>query len=298
MGELGDRLRQAREARGWTLEQAEEVTKIRRRYLQALEEEDYGQLPAEVFVRGFLRNYALALDLDPREVLVASGRQPASPVMPTIEPHEPLLDEPLLPRSGSNWMMAALIGVMVLVGVVLGAWALYRYFGPTSNPPLPPPEDSGTQVPVLFETVPGQGTAQPLPTATTTPTPSPTSGATATPAMGVQLRIEATDRSWVRITVDGGLGYEGFLDPGQAQEWSAANEIFLRTGNAGGLRLWYNGQEQPSLGAPGDVVEHTWSAAPLPAQRPQEAPTSEGTPGPLGTPPAAGPPTATPTLIP
>ena len=69
MGKLGDLLRETREAQGLSLEQVEQTTKIRYKLLNALEQEAYEELPAPVFVKGFLRNYALLLELDVHQVL-------------------------------------------------------------------------------------------------------------------------------------------------------------------------------------------------------------------------------------
>jgi len=51
MGDLGELLREAREQRGVSLEEVEEATNIRQKFLQALEEEDFGALPAETYVK-------------------------------------------------------------------------------------------------------------------------------------------------------------------------------------------------------------------------------------------------------
>lgn len=69
MGELGTLLARAREARGLTLEDAERDTRISRRYLQALEAEQFDVIPAPVYARGFLRSYSQYLGLDPQEAL-------------------------------------------------------------------------------------------------------------------------------------------------------------------------------------------------------------------------------------
>jgi hypothetical protein len=71
---IGARLTEAREARGVTLEQAERETRIIRRYLTALEEEDFGVFPAEVYARGFLRSYSAYLGLNPDDLLRALPR--------------------------------------------------------------------------------------------------------------------------------------------------------------------------------------------------------------------------------
>ena len=69
MSELGSLLVRAREARGLTLEDAERDTRISRRYLQALETEQFEVIPAPVYARGFLRSYSQYLGLDPQETL-------------------------------------------------------------------------------------------------------------------------------------------------------------------------------------------------------------------------------------
>lgn len=69
MDELGHILREARETKGLTLQEAQEATRINTRYLGALENGDYNSLPTPVHVRGFLRNYARFLGLDPQPLL-------------------------------------------------------------------------------------------------------------------------------------------------------------------------------------------------------------------------------------
>jgi cytoskeleton protein RodZ len=69
MSELGTLLVRAREARGLTLEDAERDTRISRRYLQALEAEQFEAIPAPVYARGFLRSYSQYLGLDPQDML-------------------------------------------------------------------------------------------------------------------------------------------------------------------------------------------------------------------------------------
>lgn len=64
MDKVVQQLRKAREAKGMELKEVEEITKIRCKYLQALEEEDYCVLPGGVYTVGFLRSYARFLDLD------------------------------------------------------------------------------------------------------------------------------------------------------------------------------------------------------------------------------------------
>jgi len=67
---VGQYLREAREMRGLALKEIAQETKINKNFLEALENEDWDSLPAEVYIRGYLRCYAEALGLDPKEVLL------------------------------------------------------------------------------------------------------------------------------------------------------------------------------------------------------------------------------------
>ena len=91
---LPERLYAARERKGVDLYRAERDTKIRSRYLAALERGDYKELPGAVYTKGFLRNYALYLGLDPDEILVQWRRErgdgaPAQPVISVPRPIAP-----------------------------------------------------------------------------------------------------------------------------------------------------------------------------------------------------------------
>lgn len=94
---IGETLQLARERKGVDLFRAERDTKIRLRYLSALEDGDYDELPAPVYTKGFLRNYAIYLGLDPEEVLdrwhdemevlrTATRVAVTPPPMPIVEP--------------------------------------------------------------------------------------------------------------------------------------------------------------------------------------------------------------------
>lgn len=80
MRELGEYLRREREARGISLDEIQEITKIRVRYLEAIERGEFADIPGETYVRGFLRNYARAVGLDGQAVLerYKTGREAAA----------------------------------------------------------------------------------------------------------------------------------------------------------------------------------------------------------------------------
>lgn len=102
MGELGSLLTRAREARGLTLEDAERDTRISRRYLAALEAEQFHIIPAPVYARGFLRSYSQYLGLDPQEMLAMFPREDDDPYGRAGEPERPSMERPVSPVSASR----------------------------------------------------------------------------------------------------------------------------------------------------------------------------------------------------
>ncbi len=108
-------LQRARQARGLTLEEVERDTRISHRYLQALENENFGLLPAPVYARGFLRTYARYLGLEPANLL---------PLFPVGYVEEPVLQpwpKVKTPRTwpSSGLLAGAVVGVLILIVVLL-----------------------------------------------------------------------------------------------------------------------------------------------------------------------------------
>ena len=65
---IGDNLRTEREKQNLTIRDIEKGTSIRALYIESIEKGDYAQLPGEVYVKGFIRNYANFLKLDARKI--------------------------------------------------------------------------------------------------------------------------------------------------------------------------------------------------------------------------------------
>lgn len=99
MSGIGRRLIEAREARGLTLEDAERDTRISRRYLQALEQEQFDVIPAPVYARGFLRSYSQYVGLDPQEMLAMFPREDGFPAPDQPRERKATRETPLSPQS-------------------------------------------------------------------------------------------------------------------------------------------------------------------------------------------------------
>jgi cytoskeletal protein RodZ len=115
---LPERLLEARERKGVDLYRAERDTKIRAHYLAALERGDYRELPGAVYTKGFLRNYALYLGLDPDDVLLqwrqergdGGGQGELAIVVP-----RPLT----APRHGFTFSIGVFVAAVLTLGVLL-----------------------------------------------------------------------------------------------------------------------------------------------------------------------------------
>ena len=108
MSSLGSYLRREREQRRVSIAELAQTTRIPVRILQQIEHDDHAQLPADVFVRGFLRAYARALGMDEEHVLARyGGRQ-------TPEP-PPALPAVYAPESGRRFGIAIALFILLIL---------------------------------------------------------------------------------------------------------------------------------------------------------------------------------------
>jgi len=249
----GELLRAARIRRRISLEQAERDTRIRRQYLQALEDDDLSVLPAGVYSRGFLRNYAIYLGIPPDEVLPRFRDRPSRGARSTLRS----VSRPVrvaVPRSTWFILLAAII-----VGLVLAllTWLGLTASDQTNRPPSTLPNGPAAGVtPTSLVTLPALPTApNPTPVATTPPTPA----ASPTPANAVTVELRTTDRAWIRATVDGTVVLEDTLPAGQTVRWTGRQSVLLRVGNAGGVDVMVNGQRIGPLGPPNQPVDREFT---------------------------------------
>ncbi len=256
-------LREARQARGLSLEQVEEETKIRRKYLEALEEEAFDVLPGRVYVRGFLRNYARFLGLD-AGALVARFEEmlPSEEVPPVPQP---------FPGSGKklrlNWPLGRIAyAVMGLVLAFLLVWGGSSLFGLTRDaaywdkekkqPGVSPGTPAGTPDPPS-----GKSTVHTGDPVTPSSTPTSTGTNNSTPE-GVHLVLNVTaETCWMRVVVDGKIMFTGEVPANQSKSFKAKEHIWVKLGNAGVVNVQLNGQDLGVLGDRGQVVSREFSAS-------------------------------------
>jgi cytoskeleton protein RodZ len=281
---LGEWLRRAREAKGVDLEQAEIDTRIRQRYLEAMEGNDLSSLPDDVVGRGFVRNYALYLGLSPDEALRRSGwtvpslpgpgrpdvGSAATPLSPGFRP----LEMDLFVRERRRPVLLIVLLVLLAAALVsLGAYYGYPWYSgylprwgqqaaaPTHTATTAPAPTQTLAVSVSATEVPTTGSTAtvdtPAPPATVTPTRTPTRTPTPTRRVytGITIELAFRDLSWVQVTLDGVRVFQGELDAGGTLTWTAERQVVLRVGNAGAVVVTINGEELGTLGEEGEVVD-------------------------------------------
>lgn len=284
MSELGRLLHEARTAKEVSLADVESVTRIRQKYLEALESGEFSHLPRGTVARGFLRTYATYLGLDVDATLQRYVEESgdagddviiAEPGKPRLVDYRPLEVELMDERpSAAWWPWVAALAIVIALGAA-GWWFLsrnpgwnpVRAFGPAPTATVP---NTPTRWVVTATPQPTHAPTRQLPTPTSAlltlpmPTvpasPTPTPRPTATPEVVARLSLEVrtTQRAWLRVTVDGQTPEEGILAADQSRTWDANESITIRTGNAGGVILILNEEDLGTMGRIGEVAERSW----------------------------------------
>lgn len=124
---LGEKLRQAREARGITISEVAEQTRISALYLESIENNDYRLLPGGIFNKGFVKSYAKYVGLDEKEALLDYAKLTADQgeTSESEKPYRPevLTDE----RTRSSSLPTILFAIIILGLMVWGVMALLSY---------------------------------------------------------------------------------------------------------------------------------------------------------------------------
>lgn len=302
--EIGRQLRRRRELLSLTHEEIEQHIHVRAEFLKALEEGAFDQLPSPVQSRGMLANYAGFLDFDVDTLMLRfadalqQGHRERHP-QPVARARSPLSVSPTLPplRTFIAGDMVFGVGAAVLLGI-FAIWGVGRVmtlraeFHPNATAPAIPTVPAETAVPTLVQEVtliPAGDTplaAIPLEPGTETPTLDPD--------VQLQVNIVAVELTYMRVTVDGKVAFNGRVVPGSAYPFEAEQQIEILTGNAAALRVTYNGQDLGLMGNFGQVIDRVYTARGVVTPTSTQPPTATPTPNYTRTPSFT--PSATPTL--
>ncbi len=229
---VGNKLREARARRRLSLEEVEEATKIRGRYLQAIEGEDWDQLPGETYARAFIRTYAALVGLDgdrlAEELRQAQGAARPGERLPRVDPKPRRATRARRRRIPSGVVTAVVLALVVgaLIAIVVAGGG----------------EDGSTAEPE-----PGVGQARGV---------APGGGgAQAPPAPpGHSLKLLATGEVWVCLLDDKGspLVDGQILRPAETEGPFRSGTFTIALGN-GAVKMTVDGQ-QASLPHPASPI--------------------------------------------
>jgi len=171
MTPIGESLRRARQKRGLGLDQISRELKISARFLEAIENEDFNKLPAGVFAKSFVRQYARFLELDEEDIANQYQRavEPVSLPLPnSTDAPKPNVPEIHLPRveewetlgdrrsaQWSSWLPALglVIVVMLVCSGVYSFWQRSRH-SVAAQETVPPPVQTAQTAPPPAQTEP------------------------------------------------------------------------------------------------------------------------------------------------
>jgi len=245
--------------RGVSLDEISAATRIAPRFLQAIENEQWDQLPGGVFNRGFIRAVARYLGLDEEntiaEYAAAVGDRPTVPVWtgspPAVVPEQPW----------AAWIVTSVIILLLLAGGWFGvrrafAWRAARNAAriaaesaavqpeqPVSPPATPASSDTAANPATGSTAIPG-GTESQL-AAATPPVPAP-------PVItSLELKVETGKTTHVTIEADGQRVFAGNIREGDEHSFTAKDKFEVEAKDAGALLLELNGKILAPVGPPG-----------------------------------------------
>ena len=265
-GTFGEHLKREREMRGVSLDEIAAATRIARRFLQAIENELWDQLPGGVFNRGFVRAMAHYLGLDEESIVaeyaLAVGDRPSVPVWtgspPAVAPDR-------------HWVAWILLSVFVVM-LIVGGWFAVRRISAwrAARRSVREAAVSAVQAPAppavlpAADAVPPSNDAGASPTATS-PAPSAVASSLPAPAIGpispapapLELKIETGKATRVTVETDAHRAFEGTMRAGESRTFTAQDKFQVSAHDAGALLLELNGKTLAPIGPPGQAGKAT-----------------------------------------
>jgi transcriptional regulator with XRE-family HTH domain len=292
---LGEKLRQAREARGISISEVAEQTRISTLYLKSIEADDYKPLPGGIFNKGFVRSYARYVGFDENEALQDYNELMAENELPSEADQRIHHSEVWTDDSNSSMAPTIIFAVVILVLLGGGIVLLVRYLSGPSSPNL-----------AVGNTTKANSNIN---SNSENPISVPLGNAPTAAAFSVELKADG-EPVWVGYTIDGNKT-EKTLNPGESLKLDVQDSLRLSYAKvkAQSLELSIDGKHINVLsGGPkgnfdldinksnfGQIMQTGELGTPPPTPRPTQAATPRPTPKPTISPAATPrPPTTLP----
>ena len=250
-GKIGPVLERARKDKGLSLEEAERATKIRKRYLDGLERDDYSVLPDAVYARGFLKTYAnfLGLDGDGLSQELRTRKKPRrerrlSYTAPRGDFDRPIISPGGVPGAEKRQLSRSTLVTVVVAVLIIAALVGALYFvGLNVRPSAASDAPEAERIAAPVE-------------------PADAAQGDGTPGgLTVGVEVEGTP-AWIRVRSDSETVFEEVAPPGFSRTFEAGRVVGIRTGDAGAVSVEVNGQDVGPLGEPGQVLEKDYTLKP------------------------------------
>ena len=239
--DIGIKLHQIRVAQNVSLDTVAAKTLISQRLLRAIEAGDPAELPEPFYIQALVKKYAAAVGAS----TIAFEAKPES-----VEPANNLSQKNRR-RYWFNFQLRSrhlyLLYILLVVVSVRAITSLVERPVVIEQPAI----DNTDSIP---ETKPVPATTE-----ANQPESVPQFVSQSSNSETVSVGINLQERCWLKVMVDGNVAFEGILPQGTKRQWSGQKEVTIRAGNAGGVVISFNNQQQQILGAPGQVEEITYT---------------------------------------
>jgi transcriptional regulator with XRE-family HTH domain len=242
MATIGRILAEARERAGKSLKDVERATKIRAKYIEALENDQFGLIPGDAYVKGFIRSYAAYLGINPDPLIEQYRSEYEHPVRYEAKVFTEVTARTRQRSILKRVLLFLLILAVLFIGVL--SWAAYMA-GRTSK-----------------ITNRGQSSVKEKAQAVKV---KPTVKKEKAKVTTLSVKLTAIDERgcWIRAKVDGEVVFEGLLEEGEYKEFRVDKSLFVRAGNAKGLEVRVNGRKMGVLGRSGGIAERIFRRSEL-----------------------------------
>lgn len=236
----GEIFKKKREESGLDIKEISELLKIKRDYLNSIENDLFDKLPVEVYTKGYIRCYAKYLGIDPEPIMQYYSEHLSHPKATTI-----------MPIASSRKRTSKIFYLIPAAIVVIAALFIYQQMSQHASS-YKPPKDTGmvqkekkveagiNNYSVLTNYSAVKETKKVVPA-----------------KKGHYLDITAHENTWMYIKFEDGKTEEIFLHPNESKKLEFPRKIYLRIGNAGGIKINLDGKDMGVLGDQAQVVDLT-----------------------------------------
>ena len=226
---IGEQLKEARSDKKLSISDIASTLRINKKYIQALEDNNFLLLPSQIYAKGFLKAYAEYLELDPKPLLIELAGYYKG-----VEESKKAVKPVMKNKKNINTQYLIYAGY-IMIAFIAAALVFFSIRSLRAN--------NSASKPINITTL---ASAAKLETKKVE-------------AKKVDIKIEAAQRSWIYVIVDNKETYSETLEPGDSLSFSG-KVVSVKVGNAAGVKISRDGQSFGNMGDTATVMEQTYRA--------------------------------------